>query len=89
MLRFIPMFISGATCNFVVAMVVGRISGSILLGEEPCPLTFPSPLTWSALGVGCAATGAACLLFANIVPHATYWAFGFPAATLVVFGADL
>ncbi|KAG8957580.1 hypothetical protein FRC00_003783 [Tulasnella sp. 408] len=53
MLRFIPMFISGATCNFVVAMVVGRISGSILL-----------------------------------VPHATYWAFGFPAATLVVFGAD-
>ncbi|KAG8949635.1 hypothetical protein FRC04_008381 [Tulasnella sp. 424] len=70
MLRFIPMFVSGATCNFVVAMVVGRISGSILLG------------------IGCAATGAACLLFANIVPHATYWAFGFPAATLVVFGAD-
>ncbi|KAG8911662.1 hypothetical protein FRC00_006055 [Tulasnella sp. 408] len=40
------------------------------------------------LGIGCTATGVACLLFANIVPHATFWAFGFPSATLVVFGAD-
>ncbi|KAG8923575.1 hypothetical protein FRC00_006067 [Tulasnella sp. 408] len=70
MLRFIPLFLSGATCNLVVAMVVGRIDGSILLG------------------IGCTATGVACLLFANIVPHATFWAFGFPSATLVVFGAD-
>ncbi|KAG8913547.1 hypothetical protein FRC01_004488, partial [Tulasnella sp. 417] len=70
MIRFIPLFVSGAMCNVVVAMVVGRIPGSILLG------------------VGGTATGVACLLFANIVPHTTYWAFGFPAAVLVVFGAD-
>lgn len=34
MLRFIPMFVSGAVCNFIVALVVGRISGSILLGTR-------------------------------------------------------
>ncbi|KAG8856950.1 hypothetical protein FRB96_006213 [Tulasnella sp. 330] len=70
MIRFIPMFVSGATCNFIVAMLVGRISGSILLA------------------IGSAATGVACLLFALIQPHATFWAFGFPAATIVVLGAD-
>ncbi|KAG8904217.1 hypothetical protein FRB99_002081 [Tulasnella sp. 403] len=70
MLRFIPMFISGASCNFVVAMVITRISGAILLM------------------IGCAATGTACLLFAIINTKATFWAFGFPSATLVVFGAD-
>lgn len=65
------MFISGALCNLVVALVVTRLSGAILLG------------------VGCAATGSACLMFALIKPEVTYWAFGFPAAALVVFGADL
>lgn len=71
MIRMIPMFVSGALCNLVVALIVGRVSGAILLG------------------VGCAATGGACLLFALIIPEASYWAFGFPAAALVVFGADL
>lgn len=33
-------------------------------------------------------TGVANLLFAVINPEATYWAFGFPAAILSVFGAD-
>ena len=33
-------------------------------------------------------TGAANLLFAVIVPSAPYWAFGFPAAIIGVFGAD-
>ena len=33
-------------------------------------------------------TGAANLLFAVIVPSAPYWAFGFPAAIICVFGAD-
>ncbi|KAG8933067.1 hypothetical protein FRC03_001175 [Tulasnella sp. 419] len=70
MVRFIPMFVSGSLCNVVVALVVGRISGAILLG------------------IGCVATASAGILFALIVPEASFWAFGFPAATLVVFGAD-
>ena len=38
--------------------------------------------------IGTLLTGVACLLFAVIDPAATYWAFGFPAAVLTVFGAD-
>ncbi|KAF9223213.1 efflux transporter [Gyrodon lividus] len=33
-------------------------------------------------------TASACVLLALIDPAATYWAFGFPSTTLVVFGAD-
>ncbi|TRM64811.1 major facilitator superfamily domain-containing protein [Schizophyllum amplum] len=33
-------------------------------------------------------TSAASLLFANIIPSAPYWAFGFPASICCVFGAD-
>jgi hypothetical protein len=71
MIRMIPLFVSGATCNVVFAFVVGHISGAILLS------------------VGCAATGCGCLLFALIKPAVTWWAFGFPATVVVVFGADL
>ena len=38
--------------------------------------------------IGTLFTGASCLLFALINPAATYWAFGFPATVLTVFGAD-
>jgi hypothetical protein len=38
--------------------------------------------------LGTACTAAAGLLFALIDPSATYWAFGFPASILSVFGAD-
>ena len=38
--------------------------------------------------IGTLFTGAANLLFAVIVPSAPYWAFGFPAAIIGVFGAD-
>ncbi|TFY56781.1 hypothetical protein EVJ58_g7431, partial [Rhodofomes roseus] len=38
--------------------------------------------------MGMTLTGVANLLFAVINPAATYWAFGFPAAILSVFGAD-
>ncbi|KAI0706606.1 efflux transporter [Earliella scabrosa] len=38
--------------------------------------------------IGTLFTGLANLLFAVIVPSAPYWAFGFPAAILSVFGAD-
>lgn len=37
---------------------------------------------------GTALTSVAGLLFAVINPAATYWAFGFPAAIVAVFGAD-
>ncbi|EJU05211.1 hypothetical protein DACRYDRAFT_86362 [Dacryopinax primogenitus] len=38
--------------------------------------------------VGCCGTAIACLLFAIIDPNDSYWAYGFPAAVLDVFGAD-
>ncbi|CAE6530569.1 unnamed protein product [Rhizoctonia solani] len=47
-----------------------------------------SGLLCNNLGVGCFFTGLAALLFAVILPSETYWAFGFPAAAVVVFGAD-
>ncbi|KXN82109.1 hypothetical protein AN958_03163 [Leucoagaricus sp. SymC.cos] len=39
--------------------------------------------------MGALGTAAACILFAVINPKTTYWAFGFPATILSVFGADL
>ncbi|QRW17932.1 Serine carboxypeptidase S28 [Rhizoctonia solani] len=68
--RVLPMAVSGLLCNLVVALVVGRISGTALIA------------------FGCFFTALASLLFALIVPSASYWAFGFPAAAVVVFGAD-
>ncbi|EAU84975.2 efflux protein [Coprinopsis cinerea okayama7 len=38
--------------------------------------------------IGTGATAVACLLFAIIEPEVTFWAYGFPAAVLVVLGAD-
>ncbi|GBE89989.1 efflux transporter [Sparassis crispa] len=38
--------------------------------------------------LGTTLTGVANLLFGVINPTATYWAFGFPATVLIVFGAD-
>ncbi|KXN82108.1 hypothetical protein AN958_03162, partial [Leucoagaricus sp. SymC.cos] len=38
---------------------------------------------------GTLGTAGACILFAVINPKTTYWAFGFPATVLSVFGADL
>lgn len=39
--------------------------------------------------MGTLGTAGACILFALINPRATYWAFGFPATVLSVFGVDL
>ena len=38
--------------------------------------------------IGTLLTGASNLLFALVNPASPYWAFGFPAAILTVFGAD-
>lgn len=40
------------------------------------------------ISLGAALTGVANVLFAVVNPAATYWQYGFPAAVLVVFGAD-
>ncbi|TBU55746.1 efflux transporter [Dichomitus squalens] len=45
------------------------------------------PLVWLVV-IGTLLTGASNLLFAVTVPSAPYWAFGFPAAIITVFGAD-
>ena len=42
----------------------------------------------SCVVIGTLFTGVANLLFAVIDPAAPYWAFGFPAAIVSVFGAD-
>ncbi|KAG8681887.1 hypothetical protein FRC09_017164 [Ceratobasidium sp. 395] len=68
--RLLPMAVSGFLCNLVIALIVGRVSGTFLIA------------------FGCFFTSLACLLFAVIIPSATYWAFGFPSAVVVVFGAD-
>ncbi|KZP15059.1 efflux transporter [Athelia psychrophila] len=44
-------------------------------------------LVW-IVAFGTLLTGTASLLFAVITPSAPYWAFGFPAAVVSVFGAD-
>lgn len=52
---------------------------------------FPSRRLYGSHAVpasGTALTGVANLLFAIIKPSAPYWAFGFPASILSVFGAD-
>ncbi|CAE6463217.1 unnamed protein product [Rhizoctonia solani] len=69
-IRLLPMPVSGLLCNLVIALFIGRMSGSVLIG------------------IGCFFTSLAALFFAVIIPSKTYWAFGFPAATVVVFGAD-
>jgi len=40
------------------------------------------------LAIGTSSTTLACILFAVIKPDAIFWAFGFPAASLSVLGAD-
>ncbi|KAG5222763.1 efflux transporter [Salix suchowensis] len=40
------------------------------------------------LGGGTILTAAGAVLFAVIIPSSPYWAFGFPAAIIAVFGAD-
>ncbi|KAA1469023.1 efflux transporter [Dentipellis sp. KUC8613] len=40
------------------------------------------------VAIGALLTGCANIFFAFIVPSAPYWAFGFPSALIIVFGAD-
>ncbi|KAI0729086.1 efflux transporter [Fomitopsis betulina] len=62
-----------------VTGVIANVIVALVVGRVP--LVF-------LVTIGMAFTGVANLLFAVIDPHAVYWAFGFPAAVLSVFGAD-
>ena len=90
MVRLLPMSVTGVTCNVIIALVVAHVPLVILVGASSssplarCP-NAPAP---APAVIGTLLTGVACLLFAVIDPAATYWAFGFPAAVLTVFGAD-
>lgn len=46
------------------------------------------PLVW-VLAIGTLGTSVACLLFATIIPDASYWSFSFPAIFLSSMGADI
>ncbi|KAH7107765.1 putative efflux transporter [Auriculariales sp. MPI-PUGE-AT-0066] len=69
--------------RFLPMPVVG-LSLNVLVGFFAAHI----PLVYLVVG-GTGATALACLLFAIIDEHATYWAYNFPAAVLSVFGADL
>jgi len=70
-LRFVPTGVVGVITSFIMAHLLSRVRGNILL-------------MWAN---SCVAISN--LLFAiPIPPHTTYWAYGFPAMVLSVFGAD-
>ncbi|KAL0565729.1 hypothetical protein V5O48_016292 [Marasmius crinis-equi] len=72
--------------NTVVRMIPMFVTG-ILCNIFVALVAGRLPLVY-LMGVGTAITSVASLLFALIDPAAPYWAFGFPAAILSVFGAD-
>lgn len=85
-----PMFVTGLICNVIVAIFIGKVPLVILMGMSCTAHTrrgvtndLPVPLV-----IGTLFTAIANLLFAVIDVRATYWAFGFPAAIVSVFGAD-
>ena len=95
MVRLLPMSVTGVTCNVIIALVVGRVPLVYLVRTSLSPSSRPSPahlltpvLSPPLLVIGTLLTGASNLLFALINPSAPYWAFGFPAAIVTVFGAD-
>ncbi|KZO95196.1 MFS general substrate transporter [Calocera viscosa TUFC12733] len=67
-------FLPMSVAGFSVNVVFALVSGHV-------PAQF-------LIMFGCIGTGVANLLFAIIEPSGPYWAFGFPAAIVSVFGAD-
>lgn len=89
-LRFLPMPVTGIICSILCALLVGHLDAALLICTCPfCIFRERVSLTPIFEAGGTLMTGLAGLLFALIVPSAPYWAFGFPAAIVVVFGADL
>ncbi len=89
MIRLFPMFITGIICNFIIAVIIARVSVvwilglSILIAADGKKYAHPHPLASGTLITACAA-----IFFAEIDPDATYWAYGFPSAIFSVVGAD-
>ena len=89
MVRLLPMFVVGVLCNFAIALCIGRLSLVYIVGASPLSALSISHTHNGAYAViGTVLTGTASLLFALIDPASPYWAFGFPAAVVSVFGAD-
>ncbi|KAF9263695.1 MFS general substrate transporter [Marasmius fiardii PR-910] len=63
----------------IVVGIICNVVVALFVGRLPFVILMVS---------GTTLTSTAALLFALINPRAVYWAFGFPASTLVVFGAD-
>lgn len=70
----------------MVRMLPMTVTGIILNGIVALAIAHVQGIV--LLVIGCIMTGLAPLLFAVIDTSATYWAYGFPAATAAVFGAD-
>ncbi|KAG8697785.1 hypothetical protein FRC08_006326 [Ceratobasidium sp. 394] len=80
------MAVSGLLCN---VSILNSIKVLVSLPPQLVVALFVGRISGMALiAFGCFFTSLASLLFAVIVPDATYWAFGFPAAAIVVLGAD-
>ena len=92
MVRLLPMSITGVTCNVIIVLVVGRVPLVYLVCtssfSHPSSPHLLTPALVPFLVIGTILTGASNLLFALINPSSPYWAFGFPAAIVMVFGAD-
>ena len=91
MIRLLPMPVTGITCNVVIALIVAHVSLVYLVSTSPFHIRSPgAPLIagHSPTAIGTLFTATSNLLFALIDPSASYWAFGFPAAIITVFGAD-
>jgi len=81
------MFVVGVICNSIVGFMAARIPMIVIISVSSLDATRLRILIFY-LAMGTLGTAGACILFALINPRATYWAFGFPATVLSVFGVD-
>ena len=86
--RLLPMNITGFFLLTVVGIIAGRVRGIYLLCESVAECSNSPTHKATIKATGTIATGLGCLLFAIIQVDAPYWAFGFPSAILIVWGAD-
>ena len=93
MLRVLPMIFTGIAANITIAFIIGRIDVVYIVGAflvsvclwDDCRRSL-SVAFFAAIGT--LMTGCANIFFAVIDPNATYWAFGFPSACLIVLGTE-
>ncbi|CCM00646.1 uncharacterized protein FIBRA_02683 [Fibroporia radiculosa] len=78
-LRLSPVLTMVRLIPMFVTGVICNVFVALVVGRVPLAIL---------VAIGTALTATADLLFALINPAAPYWAFGFPAAVVSVFGAD-